>query len=86
MSFHVKVLIAWIAFNAIYIPLLFLNVGTIDRATATDQDLVEYGLAKPVAVLGSLLLSCVGVVLTYAARGMYRVLNRVWRRRWHAID
>lgn len=75
MSFHKKVLIGYVLFNVAYIALIFLNPeAPPDRATATDQDMIAYGVAKPVGVALLLTFSSIVVMLIYATRGMVKLV------------
>ena len=60
-------------FNVVVIGLGFLNVQVLDRAIATDQDMVAYGVAKPIAVALTLISSGLGVMLQSVAGGMIKL-------------
>ena len=80
MSFHRKVLIGYCLFNAVAIPLFLLGIDPMDRATATDQDLVIEGVVWPVVVVLTLLLSTLAVGAIYGVRGILRVGRMLLRR------
>ncbi|MBV5331425.1 hypothetical protein JZU69_03300 [bacterium] len=82
MNFHKKVLIGYVLFNAVVIALGIFNVQVPDRAIATDQDMVAYGVAKPVAIALALISSGLVVMLLYVVRGML-MLAGLMNRKWH---
>ena len=82
MSFHKKVLFGFVLFNVVAITLGFLNVQVPDRAIATDQEMVAYGVAKPVAVAMTLISSGLVVMFLYVARGMLKLAS-LMNRKWH---
>jgi len=76
MSFHRKVLIGYVLFNVIFITLNLLNLDAPDRATATDPDMISYGVAKYVAPAMLMVSSGVMVALLYALRGDVKVVRQ----------
>lgn len=82
MSFHKKVLFGYVLFNVVMITLGLLNVAEPDRAIATDQDMVVYGVEKPTAVALALISSRLVVMLLYVVRGIF-MLSRLMNRKWH---
>lgn len=82
MNFHKKVLIGYVLFNVVMITFGLLNVEAPDRAIATDQDMVTYGVAKPLAVAMSLISSGFVVMLLYMALGMFKLARKL-KRKWH---
>jgi hypothetical protein len=78
MSFHKKVLIGYVLFNVFYVTLGLLNLEAPDRATATDPDMVAYGVAKYVGPAMYLVFSGIVVALLYAIRGLYKLT--LWLR------
>jgi hypothetical protein len=82
MSFHKKVLFGYVLFNVVMITLGLLNVAEPDRAIATDQDMVVYGVMKPTAVALALISSALVVMLLYVARGIL-MLSKLMNRKWH---
>jgi len=82
MSFQKKVLIGYVLFNAVMITNVFLNVQKPDLATTTDQDMVIYGVVKPVGAALSLISSGIVVILLYVVRWMMKLVS-VLHRKWH---
>lgn len=80
MSFHKKVLIGYVLFNVIFITLNLMNLEVPDRATATDQDMIAYGVARPIGVALLLIFSSIVVSLIYAVRGLVRLAANMCRK------
>jgi hypothetical protein len=82
MSFHKKVLFGYVLFHVVMITLGLLNVAEPDRAIATEQDMVVYGVVKPTAVALALISSALVVMLLYVVRGIL-MLSKLMNRKWH---
>ena len=80
MSFHKKVLIGYVLFNVIFITLNLLNLQKPDITTATDPDMVEYGVAKYAVPAMLMTFSGIVVMLIYALRGLVRIVAMVRRK------
>lgn len=79
MSFHKKVLIGYVLANVICIMWILLkSEPPPDRATATDQDMIAYDVAKPVAAALTLIAPSIAVMLIYAVRGFTRLMAQSW--------
>lgn len=70
MSFHRKVLIGYVLFNVIWIPLGLYVMPAIDYATATDPDLVEHAMGEKLGPIATIASSAVIVGLLYVVRGL----------------
>lgn len=83
MSFHKKVLIAVVLLNLYLISTMMLfGEPKLDRATATDQDLIADAMAKKLWPLMCALVSGMLVAIAYATRGML-MLAGLMNRKWH---
>lgn len=85
MSFHRKVLIGYVLFNVVIITLGLLNVQEPDRTIATDQDMVAYGVAEPVAIALALVSSGLVVMLLYVVRGALKLASLMNQKRHERV-
>jgi hypothetical protein len=84
MSFHKKVLIGYILFNVIWIPLGLYVMPAIDYATAADPDLVAHAMGEKLGPIATITSSALIVALLYVVRGLVKlgagIIRKLLRR------
>ena len=81
MSFHKKVLISYVLFNLIWIPLGLYVMPTVDYATATDPDLVSNAMGEKLGPVATFVSSALIVMMLYVARGIFKLVKLMNRKR-----
>ena len=79
MSFHKKILIAYVSSNLILIVLGYLHLYAFEPTLATDQDLALNGVNKTVWPAISLFMTGLVVASSYALRCLWQL--GVWAYR-----
>ncbi len=73
MSIHKKILVGYVCFNLVLISIGFLNIHEPNYATATDQDLIAYGITRSYLPAISFSLTGYFLVLGYMIYGLARL-------------
>lgn len=80
MSIHKKILVGYVCFNLVLISLGFLNNHAPNYVTATDQDLIAYGITRSYLPVMSFALTGYFLALGYMIYGLARLAVIAFRK------